>query len=98
MGPQKICQEGGGEGNLGLEFNILTNHHDDEARERIKMIAGPRLSQDRANNHQRYSSGFERNEIDIITGKPKVQHRAPQQPTKETLRRPDVPILRTRPW
>ncbi|GMH71635.1 hypothetical protein TrRE_jg1360 [Triparma retinervis] len=80
---------GGGEGNLGLEFNILTNQPDPTARSRISSIAGPRLSQDRANNHHRYSSGFERDERDIITGKPVTKYRAPMQPTKESLKRPD---------
>ena len=89
---------GGGEGNLGLEFNILTNEHDYEARDRVLARTGARLSQDRAENHLRFPSGNDRNPINIITGKPKVQYEAPPQPTSESLRRPHVPVLSTRPW
>ncbi|GMH73210.1 hypothetical protein TL16_g06121 [Triparma laevis f. inornata] len=89
---------GGGEGNLGLEFNILTNQHDSKARGNILARTGARLSQDRASNHQRFPSGKPREEIDIITGKPKVMYQAPTAETAESLRRPAMPILSTRPW
>ncbi|GMH99554.1 hypothetical protein TrVE_jg3901 [Triparma verrucosa] len=89
---------GGGEGNLGLEFNILTNQHDPRARGNVLARTGARLSQDRASNHQRFPSGKPREEIDIITGKPKVLYVAPQAETADSLRRPSQPILSTRPW
>jgi len=89
---------GGGEGTLGVDFNIITGEQDNEARGRVLARTGARLSQDRANNHYRYSSGFERDERDIITGKPKQKYETPPQPTAEGLKRPNVPVLATRPW
>jgi hypothetical protein len=89
---------GGGEGNLGVEFNILTNAADHKARANTLARTGHRISQDRASNHQRFPSGKDRMEVDIITGKPKVQYRAPVAPTAEDLMKPNVPVLVTRPW
>jgi len=89
---------GGGEGNLGVEFNILTNATDAKGRERTMARTGHRISQDRAANHSRFSSGAEREPADIITGKPKVDYRAPKAQTAEDLMKPRVPVLVTRPW
>jgi len=89
---------GGGEGNMGVEFNILTGQRDDGARGRTLARTGHRLSQDRAANHHRLPSGANRVEVDIITGKPKVNYVAPKAPTAEDLMKPNVPVLVTRPW
>ena len=94
---------GGSEGALGVRFNIITGSQDDAARDRQLMRAGRRVS----NNHRFNTSeaplvvGATR-ELPhprcIVTGREMPRHNCPQAETAASLKRPDVPVLRTRPW
>lgn len=93
---------GGGEGSLGVRFNIITNADAPRARDDTKLRTGPRVS---CNVKDPWRQGANRfgampggQTIDIVSGRLKQPHRAPYAPTPADLRRPDEPILRSRPW
>ncbi len=93
---------GGGEGSLGLRFNLITNADTPDARNDVLMRTGPRVSGNvkdpwrmGTNQYGELPSG---NHVDIVSGRERVPHKAPYAPTPQDLIRPNQPILRTRPW
>lgn len=92
---------GGGEGSLGVRFNVVTNEADPNAREKAKCRSGPRVSinvkdpwLEGANKYGEHTQG----RVDILTGKMRANYEVPTRPTPENLQRPDATGLRTRPW
>jgi len=91
---------GGGQGCLGVDFNIVTNQREHAAHSKALMRTGPRMS---LNKYNPVNSGADRfggqaKTIDIISGRTSNAPIAPPQPQPSQLRRPNEPILRTRPW
>lgn len=92
---------GGGEGALGVRFNVVTNAEDVRAREKTLMRTGPRVS---CNVQDPWRIGVTRygehpdGKIDILSGKVRPYQVAPQRSTAHALLRPDEVVLRTRPW
>lgn len=90
-------------GSLGVDFNIVTNTSDAQARQRELMRTGPRVSQNKRNPALEGTNRFgdvshgER-PLNIVTGKYGREYMAPKRATPEQLKRPDDPLLRTRPW
>jgi len=94
---------GGGEGALGVRFNIVTNTPRPDARQRTLQRTGPRVS---ANVTEPWRAGSNRfgetmpagAKVDVLSGKMTAAAQAPPRATAQDLRRPDQNILRTRPW
>ena len=91
---------GGGEGSLGLRFDIITNRDRPNARNDVLMRTGPRACSVDAWRAEtdRYGELPEGRTVNVLTGKVAQVPNRPYQQTVEDLRRPDVPVLRTRPW
>jgi hypothetical protein len=92
---------GGGEGSLGVQFNIVTNQEDRQARQKTMMRTGPRVSTNVKDPWLEGTNKFGEHvngKANILNGKIKPLPQAPPRPTPESLKRPDEAILRTRPW
>ncbi|CAM9600247.1 unnamed protein product [Choristocarpus tenellus] len=93
---------GGGEGILGVQFNIVTGECEPKARKRALLQAGPRRTlnnKEKEDLHPTDSWGDTSGHyIDIVTGKKRISPAAPPQPTSVSLRRPEETSRRTRPW
>lgn len=91
---------GGGAGILGVEFDIITGRADATKRNRNQQQTGVRRSE---NTREQWEHGQDRwgdhtRPLDILTGQAKEPVRVPPLPTREQLKRPDVPALSSRPW
>lgn len=92
---------GGGEGSLGVQFNIVNNASDPGARDRVAMRTGARVS---VNKREPWSAGCDAygdpgpdGPVNIF-GKARQRPQAPPHQTAQALLRPDHDVLRTRPW
>lgn len=94
---------GGGEGALGVRFNVVTNTPRPNARQHTLLRTGPRVS---ANLTEPWRAGSDRfgeavpagARVDVLSGKVRVAAQAPPRSTAQDLRQADENILRTRPW
>jgi len=92
---------GGGEGSLGVRFNVVTNQPDPKARDNAKIRSGPRVS---CNVKDPWLEGANQygeqvgSKVNLLSGKLRPNPVIPNRPTPESLKRPDVDGLRTRPW
>jgi hypothetical protein len=94
---------GGGEGSLGVRFNVVTNAPQPSARQHVLQRTGPRVS---ANVTDPWRAGAGRfgeqlqpgGRVDVLSGRLVLAAQAPPRATAQALRRPDEAILRTRPW
>ena len=82
---------GGGEGCLGISFNVVTGEEVPGVREKRRAIAGARRTLN--------STAFLTHEdsYNVVTNRD-VPHRAPPRQTAASLRRVDDVARRTRPW
>lgn len=93
---------GGGEGVLGVRFDIINGRKDDFAREKVKMCTGPRVSLNNAEKrvlHPTDSWGDVPGTtyVDVLTGKERRKSNAPERGAGAPVR-PDTVLGRTRPW
>lgn len=91
---------GGGEGSLGTRFDIINGKDDPSFRNRVSMRTGARVS---VNKREPWSQGADRygdhhEPVNILSGQPRTRHNPPPQQNALQLRRPDQPLLATRPW
>lgn len=91
---------GGGEGSLGLRFNIVTGEKNDALRNHVKMRTGPRVTMNRKDAWRQGSDHFGdySEPVSIITGKGKAPPVAPPRQHPDALMRPNQPVLNTQPW
>lgn len=92
---------GGGEGSLGVRFDIVTNEARPNGRKEVALRTGPRVSVN-VTDPWRASAGPYGEQTggstSIISGKAQAPVAAPQRQTARDLLRPDQPVLRTQPW
>jgi len=92
---------GGGEGSLGVRFDIITNKKDPEARKKTLMRTGPRISCN-VRDPWRMGAGphgdIPEGKVNILSGKAGKVPMAPARLKPQDLVRADEPVLRTRPW
>uniref|UniRef100_A0A7S2S3K8 Uncharacterized protein n=1 Tax=Rhizochromulina marina TaxID=1034831 RepID=A0A7S2S3K8_9STRA len=91
---------GGGEGSLGVRFNIVTNEGAPRARETALLQTGPRVSMNKKEPWRQGSNRFGDSDMqtNIITGKQHAHFQAPKPLGPADLLRPNEAIARTRPW
>lgn len=88
---------GGGEGCLGVQFNVLTGApvHKGATRAERLQNTGPNSS---LNACARATDTRQGNTYNILSGKQSPTYVAPQRADPQNLKRPDQTLLRTRPW
>jgi hypothetical protein len=86
---------GGGQGCLGLDFNIVTGAASN-TRAATLAHCGPRRIASRLQAPE--SIDYAKQRVDIVTGKTVAVAVRPPLDTAASLKRPNDPILRTRPW
>lgn len=107
MESQEVVRRGGGggEGNLGVRFSIITGKPDGSARGRNLQTTGPRKTLSRLPGHHHYTPaedtdrfGDSKQGFDLLApGRPAPQYSAPPVDPGGHVR-PNVPGLATRPW
>lgn len=93
---------GGGEGVLGVRFDIVNGQADDTAREKIRMRTGPRgslnvVEKTRLHPTDGWGDVPGRMYVDILSGEEKRQFDAPERGAGAPSRS-DTVLGRTRPW
>lgn len=93
---------GGGEGVLGVQFDIINGRRDDQARKKVKKRTGPRVSLNNVEKkilHPTDGWGDMRGRayVDILTGKERKNFDVPERGTGAPVRSDNI-LGRTRPW
>lgn len=93
---------GGGEGVLGVRFDVVNGREDGRAREKVAMRAGPRRTLNNAEKETLHpTDGWgdvpEGMYVDILTGKERKKPQAPERGAGAPVRS-DTVSGRTRPW
>jgi len=92
---------GGGEGSLGVRFNVVTNQTRPDERSNVALRTGPRVSYNMKDPWRKGADSFGEQSggsINIISGKLQATPVAPQRPSAKDLLRPDQSVLRSQPW
>lgn len=93
---------GGGEGALGVRFDIINGTPDPKARDKVAMRAGPRVTLNKVEKELLHpTDGWGDIPggmcIDVINGRDRLKHVAPERSADVPVRF-DTAVGRTRPW